>query len=102
MAARPKEVAGRHRSLAGQQPATDPLAAACPDLEQWPQAWAYEPRDVPPGRAMLDCFTPFLRDLLALPLSRTTWRQHRANVWLLVGEVIRRVQINDTLREAPI
>ena len=102
MAARPQEVAGTRRRIAEQPPATEPLAAACPDLDQWPQAWAYEPRDVPPGRAMLDCFTPFLRDLLALPLSRTTWRRHRDNVWLLGGEVIRRLQINDTLREAPI
>src|SRR5689334_9268615 len=100
MAARPKEVAGTRRRIAEQQPATEPLAAACPDLDQWPQAWAYEPRDVPPGRAMLDCFTPFLRDLLAL--SRTTWRRHCDNVWLLGGEVIRRLQMDDTLPEAPI
>jgi hypothetical protein len=51
---------------------------------------------------MLDCFTPFLRDLLALPLSRTTWRRHCDNVWLLGGEVIRRLQMDGTLREAPV
>lgn len=51
---------------------------------------------------MVDCFTPFLRDLLALPLPRTTWRRHRDNVWVLGGEVIRRLQMDDTLREAPI
>jgi hypothetical protein len=102
MAARPKEVAGTRRRIAEPPPATEPLAAACPDLEQWPQAWAYEPRDVPPGRAMLDCFTPFLRDLLALPLSRTTWRRHGDNVWPLGGKVIRRLQMDGTLREAPV
>ena len=48
----------------------------------------------------MDCFTPFLRDLLRL--SRTTWRRHRDNVWLLGGEVIRRLQMDHTLREVPI
>jgi hypothetical protein len=51
---------------------------------------------------MVGCFTPFLRDLLALALSGTTWRRHRDNVWLLGGEVIRRLQMDDALREAPI
>src|SRR5690349_24986389 len=99
MASRPQEVAGTRRRIAEQPPATEPLAAACPDLVQWPQAWADEPRDVPPGRAMLVCFTPFLRDLLALPLSRTTRRRHRDNVWLLGGEVMRRWQRNAALRD---
>jgi hypothetical protein len=51
---------------------------------------------------MVECFTPFLRSLLALPLSGTTWRRHRDNVWVLGGEVIRRLQMDSTLREAPV
>ena len=43
-----------------------------------------------------------LRELLALPLSRKTLRQHRDNIWVLGGEVIRQLQIDSGLRRRPI
>jgi hypothetical protein len=46
----------------------------------------------------VECFTPFLREMLALSLSRKTLRQHRDNIWILGGEVIRRVQMASGLR----
>lgn len=51
---------------------------------------------------MVECFKPFLREMLALPLSRTTLRRHRDNIWVLGGEVIRRVQIDRGLRRRPV
>ena len=51
---------------------------------------------------LVECFTPFLRDLLALPLSRPTLRRHRDNVWPLGGEVIRALQMDGALRRQPI
>ena len=51
---------------------------------------------------MVEYFTPFLRDLLTQQLSRTTLRRHRDNVWLLGGEVIRRLQMDSALRRMPI
>src|SRR5271157_5662842 len=93
MAAGPKGVAERPASLPAQQAAADPLRSYCPDLDQWPASWAYEPRDIPPGLRMVECFQPFLRELLALSLSRKTLRRHRDNIWVLGGEVIRRLQI---------
>jgi hypothetical protein len=45
---------------------------------------------------------PFLRELLALQLSRTTLRRHRDNIWALGGEVIRRLQTDSSLRQTPI
>ncbi len=45
---------------------------------------------------------PFLREMLALSLSRKTLRQHRDNIWLLGGEVIRRLQMDSSLRRQPI
>jgi hypothetical protein len=92
--AEPKDVAGRPASLPAQQAAADPLQSYCPDLDQWPSSWAYEKRDIPCGLRIVECFTPFLREMLARSLSRKTLRQHRDNIWVLGGEVIRRVQMD--------
>lgn len=51
---------------------------------------------------MVEYFTPFLRDLLALHLSRKTLRQHRDNIWALGGEVISQLQMDSGLRRQPI
>jgi len=50
---------------------------------------------------MVECFKPFLREMLARSLSRKTLRQRRDNIWLLGGEVIRRVQMDSGLRRRP-
>ena len=102
MAAGPKGVAGRPDSLPAQQVAADPLQSYCPDLDQWPGSWAYEKRDIPYGLRIVECFKPFLREMLALSLSRKTLRQHRDNIWVLGGEVIRRVQMDSGLRRRPV
>jgi hypothetical protein len=102
MAAAPKGVAGLPDSLPAQQAAADPLQSYCPDLDQWPSSWAYEPRDIPYGQRMVECVKPFLRELLAVPLSRKTLRQHRDNIWVLGGEVIRQLQMDSGLRRRPI
>jgi hypothetical protein len=102
MAAGPKGVAGRLASLPAQQVIADPLQSYCPDLDQWPGSWAYEARDIPPGLRMGECFKPFLREMLALSLSRKTLRQHRDNIWALGGEVISRLQMDSVMRRRPI
>jgi len=78
------------------------LQTWCPDLDQWPRSWAYEPRDIPPGLRLVECFKPFLRTLLTLQLSRQTLRRHRDNIWTLGGEVIRALQMDSALRRQPI
>jgi hypothetical protein len=102
MAAGPKGVAGLPDTLPAQRAAADPLQSYCPDLDQWPGSWAYEPRDIPYGLRMVECFKPFLREMLALSLSRKTLRQHRDNIWALGGEVISRLQMDSGLRRRPI
>ena len=102
MAARPQGVAGTRDNIPEQQSGTDPLLTYCPDLDRWPRSWSYEPRDVPPGVRMVEYFKPFLRDLLTLGLSRTTLRRHRDNIWVLGGEVIRRLQMDSGLRRRPV
>jgi hypothetical protein len=78
-----------------------PLAAYCPDLEQWPASWRYEARDLLPGRQMVECFKPFLRYLLSSPLSPKTLRKHRDNLWLLGGEIISDLHESPRLRKRP-
>src|SRR3974377_825371 len=102
MTAGPKRVAGRPASLPAQQATADPLQSYCPDLDQWPSSWAYEPRDISPGRRMVECFKPFLRELLALFISCKTLRRHRDNIWALGGEVIRQLQMDCSLRRRSI
>ena len=102
MAPGPKEVAGRRDSLPAQKIAADPLQSYCPDLDQWPRSWAYEARDIPYGLQMVECFKPFLRELLSRRLSRQTLRQHRDNIWVLGGEVISQLQMDSDLRKRPI
>jgi hypothetical protein len=102
MTAGPKGVAARPDSLPAQQIAADPLQSYCPDLDQWPASWAYEPRDIPHGLRIVECFKPFLREMLARYLSRKTLRLHRDNIWVLGGEVIRRLQMDSGLRRRPV
>jgi hypothetical protein len=102
MTAGPKGVAARPDSLPAQQIAADPLQSYFPDLDQWPASWAYEECDIPPGLRIVECFKPFLREMLALSLSRNTSRRHRDNIWVLGGEIIRRLQMDSGLRGLPV
>ena len=78
------------------------MQSYCPDLDQWPGSWAYEPRDIPPGLRIVECFKPFLRELPAPFMSRKTLRRHRDNIWALGGEVIRQLQMDCSHRRRPI
>jgi hypothetical protein len=80
----------------------DELAAYCPDLDEWSSTWRYEQRDVAPGEKLVECFKPFLCHLLSLDLSRKTLRRHRDNLWLLGGELIRRLHDTPRFRRQPI
>jgi len=66
------------------------LRQACPDLDEWPRKWCYEPADIAFGEQIVAALTPFLLHLLNEGLSKTTIRRHRDNLWLLGGEIIRR------------
>ena len=79
----------------------DALAAYCPDLEQWPNTWMYEARDLAPGQQVVEIFRPFLRHLLGLNLSGKTLRKHRDNLWLLGGEIISDLHKSPRLRKWP-
>lgn len=78
------------------------LAQYCPDLENWPRSWSGDSSDIAPGQRLLECFKPFLLDLLDAGLSRKTLRTHRDNLWILGGEMIRAFHNDPSLRKRPL
>jgi hypothetical protein len=83
-------------------PAADqPLAELCPDLPSWPQRWRYQDADTPTGERLVECFTPFLVHLLGHNLSTKTLQRHRDHLWMLGGEIIRRLHEDPRLRQRP-
>lgn len=78
------------------------LAAYCPDLPQWPQQWRAEDRDLELGQTLVEIFTPFLLQLLGSTLSSKTLCKHRDNLWLLGGDIIRRIHDDPELRKRPV
>jgi hypothetical protein len=56
-----------------------------------------EGRDIPPDLPLVECFSPFLRGLRALRLSRQTLRRYRDDLWALGDEVIRTLQMDSAL-----
>jgi hypothetical protein len=77
------------------------LAQYCPDLQSWPQRWQYDEHDLPVGQQIVECFSPFLLELLASDLAPKTLRRHRDNLWLLGGELIRRRYEDARLKKLP-
>jgi len=67
----------------------------CPDFPEWPERWHGVRRDIPYGQALLAIMRPFAAHLIATGLTKRTIRRHMDNLWLLGGEVIRRVSEND-------
>jgi hypothetical protein len=85
-------------------PNSPPLTPAallpyCRDLHEWPERWMGEEKDLPPGRKLVEYFTPFLLDLAASGLSKKTIQRHVDNLWLLGGEIIRDVNEDPSLRK---
>lgn len=58
-------------------------------------------KDLPPGEQILACLRPFLEHLAASTLSSKTIRRHVDNLWLLGGEIIRRLHYDPALRKLP-
>ena len=79
------------------------LQAYCPDLPEWPQRWRIEERDLIPGQALLELFAPFLEHLrVHSGLARKTLRRHRDNLWMLGGDLSRRLHEAPALRKRPL
>ena len=73
----------------------------CRDLQDWPVRWMGEEQDLPSGRKLIECFTPFLMHLATSGLSKRTTQKHVDNLWILGGEIIRDLNEDPSLRKVP-
>lgn len=83
------------------QPDGQLLAELCPDLAEWPHRWRIDDGDLDFGRNLLQALMPFLRHLLTTDLSRKTLARHRDHLWMLGGELVRRLYDDPRLRKKP-
>ena len=61
-----------------------------------------EEKDLPPGRRIVEYFTPFLLHLATSGLSKRTIQKHVDNMWLLGGEIIRDLNEDSSLRKVAV
>jgi hypothetical protein len=78
------------------------LLQFCPDIEGWPRSWAGEEIDIETGHKIIEFLKPFLLYLLTTKLAPKTLHRHRDHMWMLGGEVIRRINEDPHLRRKPV
>ena len=79
------------------------LDRLCPDLAEWPRTWRVEDSDVVIGQNIVKLLKPFLVDLLRQGLAdKALARQRDHIIWLLGGEIIRRLHDDPDLCKQPV
>lgn len=68
------------------------------DFHEWPERWKGFSEDVPYGEGIIEIYKPFVEELLAR-YSPQTVNRHMDNLWLLGGELIRKINMNPELRK---
>jgi hypothetical protein len=71
-----------------------------PDFEEWPHDWMGLDEDLVYGKELLEEFRPFAEYLVSSGLSDKTIKKHLTNLWLLGGELVRKVS-NDEEYDIP-
>jgi hypothetical protein len=97
---RQKEAVPSHEKvMPARTAAAATLAAYCKDIDRWPKSWAGFPDlDVPVGERMVAQMKPFLASLIAAGRTKKTVRRYADSLWVLGGEIIRRVDLNESDR----
>ena len=70
-------------------------------MEGWPKSWAGTHEDEPVGHRLLAVLKPFVTHLQHQGLCSKTLRRHLDNLWLIGGELIRRLDHDPALRDQP-
>lgn len=86
-------------------PPSKPRRVAAPQpllalMDRWAQSWAGVTEDEPIGAALVAELRPFVVHLQTLNLSRKTVRRHLDNLWVIGGEIIRRLNYEPDLRKS--
>jgi hypothetical protein len=71
----------------------------CPDFPEWPKRWMGVEEDLSYAQAVLEAMRPFVEHLISSGLLERTIRRHMDNLWLLGGEIIRDVSMNEEYGE---
>lgn len=72
-----------------------------PDFEEWPHRWMGVDEDLVYGKKLLEEFRPFAEHLVSSGLSDKTIKKHLTNLWLLGGELIRKVSDDEEYDISP-
>ena len=71
----------------------------CKDINNWADSWEREEKDIDVGERILNyVFIPFFEFLIEKQLSKKTIKKHMDNIWLLGGELINSVNMDEELR----
>lgn len=70
------------------------------ETESWQEDWAGFPEDVAYGHQLVAEMRPFIATLQQ-SVAPKTLRNHASNLWLIGGEVIRRVNDEPSLHQLP-
>jgi hypothetical protein len=68
-------------------------------MDTWPESWAIEPEDVPVGRALVAELRPYAVHLEQRGLTPKTVRRHLNDLWVIGGEIIRRINYDESKRK---
>ena len=89
-------------SLKASSDARAKLRLYCKDIDRWAESWAGFPDlDVPVGERIVAEFTPFLLALIAERRTKKTVKKYADYLWVLGGELIRRVSTDEKARKLP-
>ena len=68
-------------------------------MDQWPESWAGVADDQPFGEGLVAELRPFVTHLQTLGLAPKTLRRHLDNLWVIGGEIVRRLNYEPALRK---
>ena len=86
----------------GKSSEAESFRAWAPDFDEWPQSWMGVEEDLAYGKKLLPWFAAFLQALYTEGLSRKTFGQYRAHLWLLGGTIISHVSLYDEYQDDPL
>ncbi len=76
------------------------LEPYCKDIDEWPDSWKFDKPDIVTGEKILhSVIIPFLYFPISKKLTKRTIERHVDSIWLLGGEIIGRVNNDESLRE---
>lgn len=70
-------------------------------MNAWPESWAGLPEDVPVGKGLVAELRPFVVHLEQRGLAPATVRAHVNALWVIGGEIIRRLPQGSRPRKVP-